>query len=80
MVVAESTIGDRNHVRKHVPRRCSLAIYRLRVIEGSRKQDLDLQMRKLTLNMMAWSTTPIADGDSVAISGDVLQKGSMQLG
>jgi hypothetical protein len=29
---------------------------------------------------MAWSTTPIADGDSVAISGDVLQKGSMQLG
>jgi hypothetical protein len=34
-------------------------------------------MRKLTLNMMAWSTAMIADGDELdfTITGEVLQKG-----
>jgi hypothetical protein len=43
----------------------------------ARKRELALQTCKLTLNMMAWSATTIADGDEpdFTITGEVLQKG-----
>jgi hypothetical protein len=40
-----------------------------------------LQMRKLTLSMMAWSAVSIGDGDELdfAITGEVLRKGTAKL-
>ena len=47
----------------------------------ARKRELALQTRKLTLNLMAWSTVTLVDGngEDFAIPDDLLQRESRKL-